>query len=373
MCDSLAFVDADGAWFAKTSDRPPSEVQLIRSLPARAAGAELHTQYLDLGTDPGACRLTVAAQPTWLWGLETGINEHRLAVGNETVYTTADRWHAPPALLGMDLVRLVLERAATADAGVGVLTQLLEAHGQGGSGWEHTNEPYFSSFLLVDPHHAWIVETSQREWAARRVDAGGAAISNRLAIGTDWQLASDAIAPGTDWQTRRHPTAPTGVADHRLAVTSACVSAPQPPTLESIVAALRNHGAAHPALPAEVGADFSGVTVCMHVRGYQASASSIVSRLPCDHAEPTRHWIALGSPCVSVYVPATDDVIAPELGEAATWCRFVALRDRVEADPTGADELAAIRAVLDPVERELWAAHEASFAPVDAALARLGV
>jgi hypothetical protein len=40
------------------------------------------------------------------------------------------------------------------------------------------------------------------------------------------------------------------------------------------------------------------------------------------------------------------------LSEPATWDRFDALRQRAERDP---DALGTIRAVLDPLERQLWA------------------
>jgi Na+/melibiose symporter-like transporter len=91
----------------------------------------------------------MASRPTWLWGIEHGVNEHGVAIGNEKVWTTDDAKSAPPALLGMDLVRLALERARTADEALDRLTDLLTTYGQGGSGEEDHDEPYFSSFLLA--------------------------------------------------------------------------------------------------------------------------------------------------------------------------------------------------------------------------------
>ena len=68
----------------------------------------LDTQYLRV-PDPGACAF-VGSHPTWLWGAEHGVNEHGVAIGNEKIWTVDDPACAPPALLGMDLVRLGLER-----------------------------------------------------------------------------------------------------------------------------------------------------------------------------------------------------------------------------------------------------------------------
>ena len=43
------------------------------------------------------------------------MNEHGVAIGNEKIWTVDDPHALPPALLGMDLVRIGLERGRTAD------------------------------------------------------------------------------------------------------------------------------------------------------------------------------------------------------------------------------------------------------------------
>jgi hypothetical protein len=392
VCDTLCVIGSDRALFAKNSDRPPNEPQVVEWFAGRAAGGRLRTQYLELA-DPGAHAL-LGSRPTWLWGLEHGLNEHGVAIGNEKIWTVDDPHTFPAALLGMDLVRLALERARTADDALDVLTDLLQEHGQGGSGEHDHDEPYFSSFLIADPHGGWIVETSARTWAARPV-AAGAAISNRVSISTDWTRGSAELAPGTDFDSWRSPGAPTGIADHRLAATRATVTRGSRADPTELVATLRHHGAGPwgapgtadatvSPLPEDVGDDWRGVTVCMHVRGYQATTASIVAELRAD--APLRAWTCLGSPCVSVYIPVFPPHVPAPLGTEREWHRFARLRDRVETD---GDALADIRAVLVPVEAELWeeadALHErgelepiAAFAatayePVDAALSKLGV
>ena len=74
MCDTLAAVGAHGTLFAKNSDRPTGEIQVVERYRRRVAGPELQTQYLTI-TDPGAAAL-IGSRPTWLWGLEHGVNEH---------------------------------------------------------------------------------------------------------------------------------------------------------------------------------------------------------------------------------------------------------------------------------------------------------
>ena len=394
MCDTLCVTGRAGTVFGKNSDRPFDERQLITSQPRRAAGATLRTQYIEI-PDAGANAL-VGSQPSWLWGFEHGVNEHRLAIGNETVWTVEDPHGLPPSLIGMDLLRLGLERARTADEALEVITSLVERHGQGGTGWENADMPYFSSFLLADPNGGWVIETSNRTWVARPVGEG-AAISNRVSMSTDWTRASADISPGTDFDTMRSPEAPTAFADLRLDATRSAVSrgagALGP---REVAATLRHHGArawgapgsdasAVVAPPATVAEDWTGVTVCMHVRDYVNTTASMICDLPADPQAPLRLWIALGSPCVSVYVPAFFDAIPAVLSDPAQWDRFRVLRDRVEADGSA---LAEIRAVLAPVESDLWdeadeladsANPEAltafaarAWAPVDAALTTLG-
>jgi len=363
VCDTLCVIGAGRTLFGKNSDRPVAEAQVAEVHARRIGGGRLRTTYLELG-DNGAVAL-LGSRPTWMWGLEHGVNEHGVAVGNEKLYTVDDPHAAEPALLGMDLVRLGLERGRSADDALALMTALLERHGQGGSGEPDHDEPYFSSFLVADPTSAWVLETSGRTWAARRVE-DGAAISNRVTLGTEWTRASSDVAPGTDFDRWRDADAPTGIADHRLAATRRCVATGASVlTPAEVVATLRHHGdrpwgapggdvcdVSPP--PGDVYDDWSGVTVCMHVRGYQVTNASMVTELPANDAAPLRAWIALGSPCASVYVPVFPPAQVPSaLGEAATWGRFAALRDRIESGH-GADELTEVRSVLGPLESELW-------------------
>jgi hypothetical protein len=381
VCDTLCVVTPERTLFAKNSDRPPQEAQVVEWHPRRAGGGALETQYLTL-PDAGAAAL-LGSRPTWLWGLEHGVNEHGVAIGNEKIWTVDDARSQPPALLGMDLVRLGLERARTADDALDTMTALLTEHGQGGSGEAHHDEPYFSSFMVVDTHGGWVLETSARTWAARPIDRG-AAISNRVSIGTDWTRASDDIAPGTDFDRWRDPKAPTGIADHRLRATSAAVALGDDATPASLIATLRDHGADPTGSPpTAVHDDWSGVTVCMHVRDYQATTAAMVVELPRD-GSARRAWSCLGSPCTGVFLPCFPPFVPPELADEKQWHRFAALRSRVEQDGAA---LPDIRAELDPVEGALWSEAEAlaetptareaftrsAYAAIDTALARLHV
>lgn len=370
MCDTFCIRRLGGMLFAKSSDRPVDETQVVEWLRPRQAGGELRTTYVEV-PDAGSSAV-LASRPSWMWGLEHGVNEHRVAIGNERVWTVDDPRAAPAGLIGMDLVRLGLERATSADAAVDVITELLEAHGQGGSGEEGADEPYWSSFLVVDPDGGWVVETSDRSWVAVPVGEG-AAISNRLTLSTDWTRSSSDVESGADWDTYRSPGSPTGIADHRLAATRRCVAGRRAEPGRA-VAALRDHGSGpwgEPGgapgdplpLPDDVNDDWSGVTVCMHVRDYQCTTASMVADLPADPSEPLRVWAALGTPCTSVYLPVgviDGEVVMPAvLGDPEAWRAFSALSRLVERPgEEGHDALRRVRSVLAPVEASAWAEAE---------------
>lgn len=370
MCDTLCTGGGGRMLFAKNSDRPLAEVQVVEGHPRRAAGGALQTQYLSI-PDRGALAV-IGSRPSWLWGFEHGVNERGVAIGNERVWTVDDPAREPEALIGMDLVRLGLERGTSATDAIDVMIDLLETYGQGGIADATLGEAYFSSFLVCDRTEAWVLETSGRTWAARRTE-GGTAISNRLVLGDDWTRASSDVTGS--FQAWADPAMPVGHADVRLAATTPIATAT---TLDprAIVAVLRHHGG-HPwaavgeivapnevdPLPGpEAAFDGTGVSVCMHLRGFEATAASAIADL--DGSEVVRAWAALGSPCVSVYLPVFIDddgpVVPPVLTAPQTWTRFDQLRADVEAihDAAGAtasqQALARIRAELGPLEAALW-------------------
>ena len=85
------------------------------------------------------------------------------------------------AVLGMDLLRLGLERGRTAREALEVITRLLEEHGQGGQCSDLVVDfSYHNSFLLADGVEAWVLETADRLWVAEKVETGCRNISNCL-------------------------------------------------------------------------------------------------------------------------------------------------------------------------------------------------
>lgn len=399
MCDTFCVPDTNGMFFAKNSDRPTSEVQLVKPLapepvhPPSSTTTTVTTQYLTIDTPQNlGCVAAVASQPTWLWGAEHVVNAAGVAIGNEKVWTTDDPRAASPALIGMDLVRLAAQRTTSADQAVDVITSLVEQWGQGGSGEQHADEPYWSSFLVVDPRGGWVVETSGCTWVAEPVQ-GPKAISNRLTVGTGWTRSSSDVAPGTNWQGRLDPAVPTGIADHRLAATiTACGNidaglGDRDPTRVAgqLVAALRDHGTGPwgaPGSPAAMGSapappppegvadDWSGVTVCMHIRDYQCTTASMAAWLPENPDATIVMWASVGPACCAMVLPAAivrhggevATVVPAALGNPAVWFAASTAARHAETAQTprqAADVITGVRRAVGVVEAQAWDEAEA--------------
>jgi dipeptidase len=182
MCDTMVHVTSDGVLFAKNSDREANEAQLLEWIPARefSTASSVKCTYLTIN-QVQRTHAVVLARPWWMFGAEMGANEHGVVIGNEAVYTTEAEGDA--ALLGMDLVRLGLERATNAHEAVSVIVALLEQHGQGGAcSYERANYSYHNSFLVADAKQAIVLETAGKYWATEEVSHGARSISNGLTI-----------------------------------------------------------------------------------------------------------------------------------------------------------------------------------------------
>lgn len=281
MCDLLCALPAatnGPTLFAKNSDRPPDEPQVFEWWPSRRIDAPTPATHVAVPADTSGRERSLVvfgSRPTWGWGIEQGVNEAGVAAGNATIYTTLDPRGAPDGLTGMDLVRLVLERCASAQAGVALIEELLATVGQGGSGHADARRPYWSSFLLADPHSAYLVETSGNDLAVEEV-VDVRATSNRTTIAA--------------FDHRRHPKQPVEVrVDPRLRA-SRRVLAERPVTVASLTAHLASHEGGE-----------GGWTVCMHAdhpdpAHAQATTAAMVAELPSGGAPVVHHLT--GSPCV---------------------------------------------------------------------------
>ena len=192
-CDTLVYVRAETGGtgplctlFGKNSDRPSDEVHEVVHMPAatHAEGATVRCTHIEI---PQATQThaVVLSRPAWLWGCEMGANEFGVVGGNEAVHSLlASELGSTPRLLGMDLLRLALERGATAADAARICGELLHAHGQGGACAEDDDWTYENGFLFADQNEAYVLETAGvHHWACERVPPGTCRnISNGLSI-----------------------------------------------------------------------------------------------------------------------------------------------------------------------------------------------
>ncbi|XP_027795429.2 secernin-1 isoform X1 [Marmota flaviventris] len=172
--------------FGKNSARPRDEVQEVVYFSAadHEPESKVECTYISIDQVPRTHAIVIS-RPAWLWGAEMGANEHGVCIANEAV-NTREPAAETEALLGMDLVRLGLERGTTAKEALDVIVSLLEEHGQGGNYYEDANSchSFQSAYLLVDREEAWVLETVGKYWAAEKITEGVKCICNQLSLTT---------------------------------------------------------------------------------------------------------------------------------------------------------------------------------------------
>ena len=384
-CDSLVALGSatrdSRVHFAKNSDRPEFEPQPLLQQPRlrHEAGTRLRCTYIEIPQIAETARL-IGSRPDWCWGFEHGLNEHGVAIGNHTIFTKDVL--AGKGLIGMDLVRLGLERGRSAHEALMVITALVAEYGQSGSGFADKDWSYNNSFLIAGRDTAFVLETSDRGWAWREV-SNVASLSNHVTLGTDWDALSDdfvghAISQGW-WDAsdaRRFDVAaayrdtslvPESISSGRYGRTCALLEQQRGRIdVSTLRTALRDH---HGKLAPS--ADISkllpeDISVCMHAEPVGTTTASMIAALPAHAREPLVYWASLGSPCCSVFVPLRLDVDVPAemtVGGAAPsakslWWQCKRLVQWAQQDWEA--RLPPLREKLDAIEREAAAGMEAN-------------
>ena len=331
MCDTIVATPeatVDGRmWFGKNSDRHPNEAHEIIQLPAQdyPVGSRVKMTYVEI--DQAAhTHAVLLAKPFWIWGAEMGCNEYGVAIGNEAVFTKVP-YAKEDGVIGMDLLRLGLERGASAVEALKVMTELLERHGQGGNCGFGEPFHYHNSFIVADPKEAWVLETAGVHWAARRI-TGVYSISNGLGLGNEWDLASADLvtyAVKRGWCKGRDDFDFSRCYSDPLYTRFSQCRLRSQQTRErlqagygrlgaaDLMATLRQHGTGDAWKPSS---GLLGVNVCMHagfgpVR-HDQTTGSMVSRL-----EPgsTLHFLTgTAAPCTSLFKPMWQDAALPDMG-----------------------------------------------------------
>jgi len=189
MCDTMVALGnstKDGSViFAKNSDRQPNEPLIPIRIPRKKhpQRAKVRCTYIEIDQAEETFEVLLL-KPSWMWGGEMGCNEFGLNIGNEAVFTR-ERYGKEEKLLGMDMLRVALERCRTSVEALELLVFLLQRYGQGGNCGYEKPFTYHNSFLIADKKTAWVLETAGEYWAAEEVK-DLRSISNRLSIGSSY-------------------------------------------------------------------------------------------------------------------------------------------------------------------------------------------
>lgn len=318
MCDTMgALSPLHGALFAKNSDRSPNEPQVLEYRPAMDhAPGEMRATYIRLAKAPHSYA-TLLSRPVWMWGAEMGVNEHGVCIGNEAVFTKGR--YGKTGLTGMDLLRLALERAATAREAADTIIDLLERHGQGGNcGYDHSFF-YDNSFLIMDRQTLYVLETAGREWAL--ASSARASISNRLGLGANADAYSGGGAKVDFAKKHLEPVYSrfSGSA-RRVAQTAGCLSGD--PGLAGLLAGLRTHE--HPAAPLTQA---SVSSPCMHAGGLVGDHTTASLAVQLGAGGEILVWATgCSTPCLSLFkpwrfgaAPGPPVFLAGDAGAEAYW------------------------------------------------------
>lgn len=387
MCDTiLASPDSTAEQvmlFGKNSDRNRNEAQVVEYFaPAdHAPGAQLRCTYLTI-PQVAHTHAVLLSRPFWMWGAEMGANEYGVVIGNEALQARS----ASPqeeALIGMDLLRLALERAITAEEAVNAVTALLEQFGQGGN-CGHLRPAYYNNgFIIADASEAFVLETLGREWLVERI-RGVRSISNVYSIGRHPHRISGGLSKliqDLRWSDEPAPNYADVIANPQnqhigqsrarwARSTSLLQSSAQRLGAAEMMRILRDHATDEASAADWHPRQEKQRTLCMHAASESFGAQSTGSLVSEIHPGDSVHWVTgTAAPCMSIFKPVLMDVPLPAHGSRPTdrydvdslWWRHerlhrtVILGDfamfladiRAERDALEADFQARIAAVLN--------------------------
>lgn len=361
--------------FGKNSDRPAVEAQpLVQRERTSHAGGDAGVQFVRVPQVEVTYR-HIGSRPYWCAGYEHGFNEHQVVIGNEALPTRLAE-SSEPKLIGMELLRLGLERSKTAAEAVDVITGLVSEFGQGKFANDAGVRTYDNSFIIADPHEAYIVEAVGHDWAVKKVERA-ASISNICKLGAD----ADRVSPGAKKRAAEAGLFEMGFGEgfafadafaDRAASDSGIARQCRSEALlgvhdgrveaKTLMRVLADHSDGQNPDEPFVGDVRGNVSVCLHsdeARGWGTSAASLVADLCSDGSRLPVYWCGLYSPCMTLYLPTFIEGEIPqelsiggkEPSDDSPWWTFQRLvQSGLKEGKERRDE---IRAAWKPLQAEL--------------------
>jgi len=330
MCDTIVALGpatADGAvLFGKNSDREPDEAQNIEVHEAseHPEGGEVECTYISVPQAKRTGRVFLC-RPFWMFGAEMGANQHGVVIGNEALFTRVkpDR----TGLLGMDILRLGLERSQSARQALEVMISLIERHGQGGKAGYRQNLRYMNGFIIADPEEAYVLETVRSWWAWKKIRDFWS-ISNLISLTDDFDrcspgLIENAVKKGwckseSDFNFRKcysdlvYTWGAKGEPRERRSRKLLAEARGRLSTIE-FMNILRDHGQD----PAWKPYKQKGGALCMHASNRLTRPTQSVCSMVAKIGKDRKYYYttAASNPCMSPFFP----VFGPEAGTPGTY------------------------------------------------------
>jgi secernin len=369
--------------FAKNSDRPQEEAQPLVMVPAvdyAANGASQNdshagAQFVDVPEVASTYR-HVGSKPYWCAGYEHGFNEHQVVIGNESLPSRLPEVDEP-GLVGMEVLRLALERSRSAQEAVDVITGLVTEFGQGKFANDAGVRTYDNIFLVADPTSAYVVECVGHDWAVKQAE-GFTSISNVGQIGRD----ADSVSPGAKSLATRLGLFEMGFGDSfdfaksfadvghsasgiaRQCRSEAMLGAGAGQlNVRSLAGVLTDHSDGQDPNEPHVTDVSGGTSICVHrtegKTGGTSAASLVADLCATDERLPV-YWCGMYSPCMTVFMPMFIEgdlpsslSIAGEVpGDDSPWWDFYRLTHH--GLQAGAEARAEIRSELRILQDELF-------------------
>jgi dipeptidase len=321
MVTTHATTENGSILFAKNSDRGVNEAQPLCFYPAKdhEAGETVTCTFIQI-TQTKHTFACIGSRPYNIFGFEHGINEHGLIIGNEAVSgreIPERRW----GLLGMDIVRLTLERCRGAAEAVEMMGWLLETYGTGGDP-AYRISSFNANCIVADREEAYLFESCQRYWVAKKVEKVGY-LSNCYSIIDDYDLIGqnvrkELIEKGWSAPSDKINAAEAFTKDDcvfadaegflRYIRLSELMSTSAPFTVKTMMQNLRDHyDDRHFDRIPYSSAAAKIPCICSHPGGMSgcASAAGVVAEIRKDVPDAIRftYWGSMAPPCGSIFRP----------------------------------------------------------------------
>lgn len=189
MMVALREATQDGyTYFGHNSLCLPGNVPSVVHSPGRefAAGESLRLRYSEI-PQVRHSHAVLGGRRSREWGYQHGVNERGVAMGVTPIHTKLEGERT--GLTGDELVRLTLERSASACQALAILTDLIERYGQRGT----ENEICDHAFVVADCKEAYVLEAAGRHWVLAEVGSVRAVTAACL-LRQDWDRISRGLA-----------------------------------------------------------------------------------------------------------------------------------------------------------------------------------